>query len=45
VEGMIEANQQNAGPNHNVKIANALFENVTKFRHLGMTLASETFNS
>jgi hypothetical protein len=39
---MIEVNQQNAGPNHNVKITNTLFENLTKFRYLGMTLGAET---
>jgi hypothetical protein len=38
---MIEVNLQNAGLNHNVKAANTLYENVAKFRYLGMTLAAE----
>jgi hypothetical protein len=29
---------QNAGQNHNIKIANRSFENMAKFQYLGMTI-------
>jgi len=30
--------EQNAGQNHNIKLGNKLFESVTGFKYLGMTL-------
>jgi ribosomal protein S2 len=32
---------QNAGQNHDVKIANRCFENVAQFRYLGTTVTNE----
>jgi hypothetical protein len=34
---MLLSHHQNAGQNHNIKIANRSFENVVQFKHLGMT--------
>jgi hypothetical protein len=34
---MLMSYQQNAGKNHNIKIANRSFENVARFKYLGMT--------
>jgi hypothetical protein len=34
---------QNAGQDHNVKIANKLFENVEKFDYLGMTVTKHIY--
>jgi ribosomal protein S2 len=33
--------QQNAGQNHDIKIANRSFENVAQFRYLGMTVTNQ----
>jgi hypothetical protein len=37
---MIMSRHQNSGQNQNIRIANELFENVTKFKYLGMTLTN-----
>jgi hypothetical protein len=34
---------QNAGQNHDIKIANRCFENVAQFRYLGMTVRNQNF--
>jgi hypothetical protein len=33
--------RQNTGQNHDIKIANRSFENVTQFRYLGMTVTNQ----
>jgi hypothetical protein len=33
---------QNAGENHDLKIANRTFENVAQFRYLGMTITNKS---
>jgi ribosomal protein S2 len=38
---MFLSRHQNAGQNHDIKIANKCFENVTKFRYLGTTITNE----
>jgi hypothetical protein len=35
------SHHQNAGQNHNIKIANRSYENVPKFRYLGMTVTNQ----
>jgi hypothetical protein len=35
------SHHQNSGQNQNIRIANELFENVVKFKYLGMTLTNE----
>jgi hypothetical protein len=35
---MLLSRHQNAGQHRNIKIANISFENVAKFRYLGMTV-------
>jgi hypothetical protein len=35
---MLISHHQNAGQNHHIKIANRSFENVGKFKYLGMTI-------
>jgi hypothetical protein len=35
---MLLSRHQNAGQNHKIKIANRSFENVAKFKYLGMTV-------
>jgi hypothetical protein len=35
------SHHQNAGQNCNIKIANRLFENVSQFNYLGMTVTNE----
>jgi hypothetical protein len=37
------SHRQNAGQNHNIKIGNRSFENVAKFKYLGMTITNEDF--
>jgi hypothetical protein len=37
------SHHQNAGKDHNIKIANKLFENVAEFRHLGMIVRNEDY--
>jgi hypothetical protein len=37
---MIMSCHQNSGQNHNIRIANELFENVAKFKYLVMTLTN-----
>jgi hypothetical protein len=38
---MIITHHPNSGQNQNVRIANESFENVTKFKYLGMTLTNQ----
>jgi hypothetical protein len=38
---MLLSHHQNAGQNHNIKIANKAFENVTQFKYLGMTVTNQ----
>jgi hypothetical protein len=35
---MLLSRQQNAGQNHDIKIATKFFENVAQFKYLGMTI-------
>jgi hypothetical protein len=38
---MLLSHHQNAGQNHDIKIVNRCFENVTQFRYLGMTITNQ----
>jgi hypothetical protein len=38
---MMMSGHQNSGYNQNIRIANELFENVAKFKYLGMTLTNQ----
>jgi hypothetical protein len=38
---MIMSGHQNSGQNQNIRIANESFENVAKFKYLGMTLTNQ----
>jgi hydroxymethylpyrimidine pyrophosphatase-like HAD family hydrolase len=38
---MIMSYHSNSGQNQNIRITNELFENVTKFKYLGMTMANQ----
>jgi hypothetical protein len=38
---MLLPHQQNAGKNHNIKIAKRYFENVAQFRYLGTTITNQ----
>jgi ribosomal protein S2 len=38
---MLLSRHQNAGQNHDIKIANRCFENVAKFRYLGTTITNQ----
>jgi hypothetical protein len=38
---MLLSRHQNAGQNHNIKIANRYFENVEQFRYLGTTITNQ----
>jgi hypothetical protein len=38
---MLLSHQQNAGKNHDIKIANKSVENVTQFKYLGMTVTNQ----
>jgi hypothetical protein len=40
---MFMSHELNAGQNHNIKIANKLFENVTKFKYLGIVVTNEDY--
>jgi hypothetical protein len=35
------SHHQNAGQNHNINTANRSFENIAKFKYLGMTVTSK----
>jgi hypothetical protein len=41
---MVLSHQQNAGQNHDIKMANSSFENVVPFRYLGMTVTNQNLN-
>jgi hypothetical protein len=38
---MIMSHHSNSGQNQNIRIANELFENATKFKYLGTTLTNQ----
>jgi hypothetical protein len=38
---MLLSHHQNAGQNHDIKICNICFENVSQFRYLGRTITNE----
>jgi hypothetical protein len=38
---MLLSHHKNAGQNHDIKKANRCFENVTQFKHLGMTITNQ----
>jgi hypothetical protein len=38
---MLMSHHQNAGQNHNIKITNRSFENMAKFRYLGMEVTNK----
>jgi hypothetical protein len=38
---MLLSHHQNAGQNHDIKIANRAFENVAQFRYLETTIANQ----
>jgi hypothetical protein len=38
---MLLSHHQNAGQNHDIKMANRCFENVGQFRHLGKTIRNQ----
>jgi hypothetical protein len=38
---MLLAYHQNAGQNHNIKMATRSFENMAQFRYLGMTVMNQ----
>jgi hypothetical protein len=38
---MLLSRHQNVGQNRNIKIANRLFENVSQFKYLGMTVTNQ----
>jgi hypothetical protein len=38
---MLLSRHQNAGQNHDIKIANSCFENVAQFRYLGTTITNQ----
>jgi hypothetical protein len=38
---MLMSHHKNAEQSHNIRIANRSFENVAKFRYLGMTLTDQ----
>jgi hypothetical protein len=38
---MLLSRHQNAGQNYDIKIANRSFENVARFRYLGMTVTNQ----
>jgi hypothetical protein len=38
---MLLSHHQNAGQNHDIKIANRCFENVAKFRYLGTSITNK----
>jgi hypothetical protein len=40
---MIMSRHPNSGQNHNIRVANESFENVAKFKYLGMTQIRMTF--
>jgi hypothetical protein len=41
--GLVMCRHQNAGQNHNIMIADRIFENVTKFKYLGTTVANRNY--
>jgi hypothetical protein len=38
---MLLSHHQNAGQNHDMKIANRSFKNVSQFKYLGMTVTNQ----
>jgi hypothetical protein len=39
-----KTHHQNAGQNHDIKITNILFENVSQFKYLGTTVTNQNLN-
>jgi hypothetical protein len=40
---MLLSHHQNAGQNHDIKIANRVHENVAQFKYLGRTVTKQNF--
>jgi hypothetical protein len=40
---MLLSHRQNAGQNHDIKIANRSFENMAQIKYFGMTITNQNF--